>query len=422
VVGVVACKVWFWKRNKKTRTSGKVGEYLKCVGCGERYSLDTDLMTCPKHDQHYGYLEVEYGEEQLVVAKNVAAGGYWSDYLPALPFSQMRVTFGERATPLFDARRFGALHGLKNLFIKDESRNPTGSFKDRHSFCVINRALEQGVDKVHLASSGNAAYSGAAYARRAGIPCLCAIPESTCQEKKELVALSGGTILEHPGNFEETYRAVCAKSPGGWNSTPGINPFSEEGVRIIGYEIFAEIGVPDVIIVPCGNGSLLSAIHKAFRELRCIGAVDRYPRMIGVQIRGAAPLKVAFESDEDFICVPDPTDSIAEAIVAAESFSSPKVMLALRESGGAIVDVDDEELFDGLFEIMESEGIIPEPSSASVYAAVDRLKSAGLLESKERVVVVNTAGGMKNAAFIAEMARRRAGVHRGPGVKEYRVT
>jgi threonine synthase len=166
--------------------------------------------------------------------------------------------------------------------------------------------------------------------------------------------------------------------------------------------------VPDVVVVPCGNGSLLAAIYKAFWELKQLGLVERFPRLIGVQIRGASPLKQAYELGQPFVVVESPADSIAEAIVASESYSSPKVMKALQATGGTILEVDDDELYSGLYEVMETEGLIPEPSSGAAFAAISLLKDKNLLEnSLETVVIVNTAGGVKNAALLAKGSRAK---------------
>ena len=187
-----------------------------------------------------------------------------------------------------------------------------------------------------------------------------------------------------------------------WNCTPGINPIKEEGIKIIGFEIYEEIGVPDVIIVPCGNGTLLWGLYKAFKELVLLGLSNKLPKLVGVQIKNAAPLMIAWQKQQDFAILYDIPDSVAEGIIAEESYSSPKVMVALKDTYGTIIEVTEAEIKTSLKEVVEIESLIPEPTSAVVFAAVKKLN----LSKKAKIVLVQTAGGMKNLEEITEINQK----------------
>jgi threonine synthase len=369
--------------------------YLKCIKCQQVYPFDKAVLTCTNHSQYYGYLCVMYD-----FGKVRFEGNGWGKYLDLLPVESLAVNFSEQKTPLIMLNNFVDKNANYSVYVKDESKNPTGSFKDKESICVINKALECGIDKIFVVSSGNAALSTAAYAQKAGVDCDCIVPKKLSAGKRVLISLYGGKIVEKEGNYEEIYHwAIDEKYPG-WNCTPGLNPIKEEGIKIIGFEIWEDLGVPDVIIVPCGNGTLLFGIYKAFKELQFLGLVNKMPKLIGVQIKDAAPLKVAKDQKKDFVVLPDIPDSIAEGIVAQESYSSPKVMFALEETGGEIIEVGEQEVLDAFNKVVKTESMIPEPTSAVVYAALNKL----LFEPNSNVVLVQTAGGQKNLKEILEVS------------------
>lgn len=369
--------------------------YYKCVKCGTVYPFNKEILTCTKHGPYYGYLTLMYDYGNVDISKNNFG---WGKYLDLLPCDSFKINFNEQKTPLLKIENFGKKYGFDSLFVKDESKNPTGSFKDKESICLVNKAVEWGVDKIFVVSSGNAAVSTAAYAQKAKIQCECLIPSTTSVGKRILIGFYGGKLVEKKGNYEEIYKWAIDSNYDGWNATPGVNPVKEEGIKIIGFEIWEEIGVPDVIVVPCGNGTLLYGIYKAFMELQFLGLITKLPKLIGVQIKGAAPLKAAFESSKEFVGLSNIPDSIAEGIVARESYSSPKVMMALKDTSGEVVEVDDVETVVAMKEIMNEESLIPEPTSAVVYAAIKKMQ----IDIDLKIVLIQTAGGMKNLKEIME--------------------
>lgn len=369
-------------------------KYYKCIKCQKKYPFTKDILNCDQHSPYYGYLTLIYDYKNIKIANNNSS--IWSKYKELLPTDNLKINFNEQKTPLIKLENFGKKYGFNNLYVKDESKNPTGSFKDKESICAVNKALEWGIKEIFVVSSGNAAVSTAAYAQKAGIKCTCVIPNALSVGKRVLIGLYGAKTEEIAGNYEYAYRKMIDDPNSAWNCTPGINPIKEEGIKIIGFEIFEDIGVPDVIVVPCGNGTLFFGIYKAFKELQFLGIINKLPKIIGVQIKNASPLKTAIEAKKDYVSLANIPDSIAEGIIAEESYSSPKVILALNDTEGEIVEVDDKEIISSLSEIIKTESLIPEPTSAVVYAALKKLNCI----KENKIVLVQTAGGIKNLKEI----------------------
>lgn len=298
-----------------------------------------------------------------------------------------RITLGEGKTPLLPAgENLKTWSGFKNLWVKHEEMNPTGCFKDRESAVVISKALELGYKKVTVASSGNAALSTAAYAQTAGLKCAVFIPKKTSSAKKQLIKLFGAILHEIPGGYEDVYRYL-ADHPvkNAWNVTSGQNPWRTEGNKNIAKEIVGQMGhCPDLVVVPAGNGGCLAGIGAGFREL------GLNPKMIAVQVAKAAPLKIALEQHKKWVSLGNVADSVAEGIVAAESYCSPKAVELLIKSNGEVIEVTDREILAAL-SIMVKSSLVSEPTSAAAFAALKKLK----VKKNQKVVVINTGSGMK---------------------------
>lgn len=371
-------------------------EYI-CIKCRKTYPFDPFLLNCPEHSPYYGYLTVLYDYQHAMI--HTSSTDPVIRFKDILPMQHIHASLGAQRTPLIKIDKFAKKYSFSSLFVKDESKNPTASFKDRENLAAINVAIDYQIDRVFTVSSGNAAVSTAAFAQKVGIQCDCIVTNNLSVGKRFLISLYGGTLVEKSATYEELYRWTIDTNYKGWNCTPGLNPIKEEGVKLIGYEIWEDMGVPDIIVVPCGNGTLLYGIYKAFKELQLLNYVNTLPQLIGVQIQDAAPLKMAHETGNAYVILNKAQESIAEGIVALESYSAPKVMMALKETGGFILEVTDAEIKTSMHEIISLESLLPEPTAGVVYAAVKKLTHA----SNKKIALVQTAGGMKNLKEIMQL-------------------
>lgn len=343
-------------------------------------------------DRYYEFEDISYSYDG--VGEFPVPGKKGMDrFLPLLPVKKIHSKIeGLGDTPLDKANNFGQAVGLTNLWIKREDLNPTGCFKDRESAVIISAAIERGHNSVYVISSGNAALSTTKFAKEARIECVCIVPEKTSQEKKDLILKFGAKLEQVPGFYEDVYRSIIDRDLPGWNVTSGQNPYRIEGGKTMAYEMFEQLDeVPDVIVIPSGNGGCLAATWKGFVELKKLGKTNKLPKMVCVQIAGAAPIKIALEEDLPYVVLGEIEDSIAEGIVAKESYNSPQAVKALKESGGYVIEVNDAEVIHALKTIIKTEGIIPEPTAAATFAALYKLE-----EPRDTLVVaVNTGDGKK---------------------------
>ncbi|AFZ73509.1 pyridoxal-phosphate dependent enzyme [Natronobacterium gregoryi] len=291
------------------------------------------------------------------------------------------MTLGEGRTPLIPSTHD------ENLYYKHEGLNPSGSFKDRGTALTVSKALEEGIEKLHVCSSGNAALSLAVYTRRAGLECVCHVPEQTSESKKQLMEALGATLVEYDGVYEDIFHELREKDLDGWNVTPGVSNTSLEAYERIAAEILAQV-VPEQVIVPCGNGTNLAGIWRGFEKH------GESPAMVGVQMKGAAPIKKALEEEKSHAVVEDPGESLAEGIIASESFNCAEATDAITASDGRLEVITETELEAGLRELVR-EGILPEPTSAAVKPVADRYDGV--------TVAVVTGSGLKNYTELREL-------------------
>lgn len=357
-------------------------------------------------DAHlYEFEDISYDLEGVTQFPLVEKPGL-ERYLPLLPIESLHVSLHGRegGTPLFQMNHIGHHYGLPNLWVKDEGKNPNGNFKDRESAVLVSWALESGIDQLNICSSGNAALSTSSYARVAGIPINCFIPTKTSPEKKHQIALVANQLVEVEGFYEDVYRHLAGLDIPGYNATTGMSEIRLEGDTTIAYEIWEEKGVPDVIVVPSGNGGCLAGIWKGFKNLQALGKIQTMPQMVAVQIEGAAPIKTALEQGMPFVKLGDIDDSVAEGIIAQESYCSPKAVQALIESRGYVATVSDAEIKQALQLTVFKEAFWPEPTSAAAFAAIPKL----VAEKSANIVVINTGTGLR---YIPEIEKIINGKH-----------
>src|SRR5215207_7840874 len=358
-----------------------------CRNCGKpllvRYDLERAKMTLTK--------------ESLVARRP----DLWR-YREVLPVEHDAniISLGEGWTPLLRARRLGKRVKVHELYIKDESQNPTQSFKARGMAAAVSMAKELGVKKLAVPSAGNAAGALAAYAARAGLQSFIFMPRDTpranvveCEQTGAHVTLMDGLITDCGAEVARRKEAE------GWFDVSTLKePYRVEGKKTLGYELAEQMNwqLPDVIIYPTGGGTGLIGMWKAFDEMERMGWISsKRPRMVTVQAAGCAPIVNAFEEGKRF------ADEFPNAATTASGLRVPKaigdflILDALRASGGTAVSVTDEELIAATREIGAAEGIFCAPEGAACLPALKKLIEAGEIDKNERVVLFNTGSGVK---------------------------
>jgi threonine synthase len=345
-------------------------------------------------------------EELKAVLMNAHA--FW-DYAPFFPvLAESKVTMGEGNTALIAAQRLQEKLGVRRLFLKNETANPTGSFKDRCMSLSFTKALELGAPAVALGSAGNAGASAAAYAARAQVPCFVLIPESTPLERVALIAMLGAQIILVRGSTTDCIELVeeACKVYGWHNVTTAsaYNPFQAEATTTIAFELARALdwSVPDWILVPIGGGGILSGIYKGYRVLHTLGLVDRVPRMVGVQAAGCAPVVQAFQEGR----APDEIErwgsptGVAVAIADPYPMDGCTALQAIYQSRGYSESVSDGEILKAQSLLANCEGVCAEPASATTVAALAKLLQKGVIKPTEEAVCIITGTGMKELQLI----------------------
>ncbi len=386
---------------------------LDCGYCGHRHDSAYLGIRCERCD---GPLVVSIdlgrlrGASPHAALKDGRLGGMWS-YLPLLPIADRDavVTLGEGNTPLTPARRLAQSLGIDTLYLKDETRNPTGSFKDRMLAVGVSRARELGRQTIAVQSSGNVAAAAAAYAAKAGLQAKIFVPRTAPEEKLVQILMYGADLfrIDHssPTDIFELLRWACDEF--GWYlaSTAAIfNPFTLEGAKTIAYEIAEQTAfdLPDWIIVPVGGGGNIGSLWRGFGELKSLGAVGQLPRMVGVQAAGCAPIVEAMRlgrtAQEALAWRWPAIQTVAGAIADDVVFDAHIALPALRESGGTAIAVPDDETRAMERLLACTEGIFVEPASATTLAALKRLLDQGHIRRADRVCCVLTGLGFKDMA------------------------
>ncbi|SNQ59767.1 Threonine synthase [Candidatus Methanoperedens nitroreducens] len=312
---------------------------------------------------------------------------YWA-FMPVKDLSRI-ITMGEGGTPLLENKRLGE-NG--RLLIKYEAANPTGSFKDRGSSLEITKALEFRKHRVALASTGNMGASVAAYAAYAGLECRVFIPDIAGKEKITQIKAYGSETVAVEGDYSVAIRQVEEYVISNSDSfLTGDYPWRSEGTKTVGFEIADQLywHVPDYVVVPVGNGTLIWSIYEAFRELALVGITDRMPRIIGVQVEACAPVVHAWENKlDEIIPVRDPK-TVATAIACGDPIDGLAALRAIRDSDGFALRVSDGEALAARDKLARN-GIFVEPSGAVAYAGVMKKGLSGT------VVVLATGHGLKD--------------------------
>jgi threonine synthase len=374
--------------------------HFRCFRCSRQYKpAEIEKLPIPRCKNCGSALDAEYDYNSIkkVILRDdfmrdkPSHWKYWA-FMPVKDLSKM-ITLGEGGTPLLENSR---LWNKGRLLVKYEASNPTGSFKDRGSSLEITKALEFGKHKVALASTGNMGASVAAYAAYAGLECTVFVPDIVGKEKLTQIKAYGAKTIMVDGDYSVAIKNAEDYVVSNIDSfLTGDYPWRSEGTKTVGFEIADQLywHVPEYVVVPVGNGTLIWSIFEAFRELALVGITDRVPRILGVQVENCDPVVHAWENElGEIIPVKDPK-TVATAIACGDPIDGLAALRAIRESNGKAVRVSDKE---ALFarDILAANGIFVEPSGAVAYAGVIKKKLSGT------VVAVATGHGLKDMIGI----------------------
>ncbi|HEX6989958.1 MAG TPA: pyridoxal-phosphate dependent enzyme, partial [Bacillota bacterium] len=326
----------------------------------------------------------------------------WLSRLPVKPPITYPLPVG--GTPLIAPPGLRGDLGL-DLWLKDETRGPTASNKDRATALVLQQALAQGMETVSCASTGNVAVSLSVGAAAAGLRAVIFVPPAIDGHKLALMRLAGATVVKvregYAAAFELSRRAAEAF---GWcDRNTGINPLTVEAKKTVAFEVWEQLGctMPDVVVAPVGDGVTLAALGRGFGELVAgSGPGSRVPRLIGVQAAGADPVRRAWAAGADQI-EPVDADTIADGIAVGAPIFGAQALAAVRRSGGGFVAVSDDDLLAAMRRLASRAGLLAEPAGAAALAGVAPALAEGLIEPGERVVALVTGSALKSPSFVA---------------------
>jgi len=324
----------------------------------------------------------------------------YRELMPLLPGDEP-VTLGEGMTPLLHAKRLGKTLGLTHLFIKDESPNPTNSFKARGQSAAITRARALGAHTIALPTAGNAGNAAAAYAAAAGLACEVFIPKDAKKPFVDECRLYGANVTLVDGLITDAGRMAAERgSSRGWYDVSTLKePYRVEGKKTMGYELAEQLGwrLPDWIVYPTGGGTGLVGMWKAFDELEMIGWITSgtRPKMVSVQAEGCAPIVRAFEQGTTKAAPWENAHTVADGLRVPRAIGDFLILQAIRDSLGTALAVSDREMVEDMVAIGSQEGVSAAPEGGAALSAIRHLVADGRIKSHETVVLFNTGGALK---------------------------
>ncbi|MCS7120106.1 MAG: threonine synthase [Nitrososphaerota archaeon] len=376
---------------------------LECTNCGNLSESDRPIYLCPKCGGLLQYKVIDPANIDMLRFCGEFTFWRYRSFLPSVVFT---ATMQEGGTPLYKAKRLSTKIGLHNLYFKDETRNPTCSFRDRCAALIISNVIDLGLASIVCATNGNMGASLSAYSARYGISCHLIVPKIVDIGKMAQMIVYDADIEECGETVDDAIlKAEKMAVENSWyQATPELNPLVIEAQKTIAFEIFEQVGVPDWIVISMGSGGTLYSIWKGFLELLEIGLIDNLPRILGVQSDGCSPIVDAYYRIDRERRKPR---THAIAIFVRKPIFKDLAIKAIRESQGSAITVKDEEIFSAEQEIARLEGLFAEPASSGTVAAIKKIVHASLIERDEKVVCVIGGSGLKATDVLQALSRRR---------------
>lgn len=378
-------------------------KFFKCVLCGNEFEENEVKYTCP-YCGNEGILEIYLDYKNIKFNKNNLNGREYNilRYHELLPVNNLNgfppLNIGY--TPIYKPERLSKYLNLENLFIKDDGRNPTASFKDRASALVIKKAFDNGFNTITTASTGNAASSLSGLSASMGFKTYIFVPEKAPKAKIAQLLNFGSIVFAIRGTYDEAFD-LCIKSSetyGWYNRNTAYNPFTIEGKKTVSFEIWEQLNfsVPDKIFVSVGDGVIYSGIYKGFIDLYSMNLIDRIPQVIGVQAEGSSPVVKAFLEGKDKVIPIKNANTIADSISVGYPRNGVMALKYAKHYNGSFISVSDKEILEAIPLLGKLTGIFGEPAGVASLSGLIKLIKEGKIKEKERIVVLITGNGLKD--------------------------
>jgi threonine synthase len=376
----------------------------RCTVCGKFFKTQEAMMTCPDCGEK-GILDVEYDYEEL---KKVLTLDYFNKnknysmwrYYPIMGIEEDHIDEMLRIgwTPLVKSHNLVKELGLKELYIKDDGLNPSGSSKDRASGVAVLKAIEAGAKVISCSSTGNAASSCACHAAHMGIPAVIFVPKRAPIGKLTQISLYGATLVIVDGDYKAAFRlSKEAINKYGWyNRNAAINPFMVEGKKTVSFEIAEQLDFKptDWVVVSVGDGCTVGGVYKGFYELQKLGLIEKVPKILGVQSTGCEPFVTAARENRPLEECEENT--LADSIAVGIPRNPLKALRAVENSKGAWISVPDSEIIDSMSQLGRCEGIFGEPAAVTTLAGLKKALKTGVISKDESVTIIITGNGLKD--------------------------
>ncbi len=382
--------------------------HLECSACGRAFDPHEIQTICPDCEQpllaRYDLSTLAHSLAPERLRERPETMWRYRELLPVFDERNV-ISLGEAMTPLLAVSRLGRKLGLSDLWIKDETRLPTGTFKARGLAMAVSKCVELGIKRVAIPSAGNAAEALSAYAARAGLECFVFMPQDAPVANQRICQAAGAKVFLVEGLISDAGRIVQqGREKYGWFDLSTFKePYRVEGKKTMGLELAEQLGwaLPDVIVYPTGGGTGLVGMWKAFDELQALGWIDeRRPRMVSVQSAGCAPIVKAFHEGRDHAEPWENAQTIAGGLRVPKPFADRLILKVLRESGGTAVAVPDDEIHETMALLSRTEGLFASPEGAATVAAARRLAREGFIKPDERVVLFNCGTLLKHVDLL----------------------
>ncbi|MCX8150566.1 MAG: threonine synthase [Candidatus Bathyarchaeota archaeon] len=377
---------------------------LQCIRCGSQFSRYPLKSNCEKCG---GILEYSTDLSQTIKIGLSGALNFWR-YKQLLPPVKHMISLGEGGTPLLKAERLASAIGLKELYLKDETRNPTHSYRDRAAALLTSDAVDSGYKALICATNGNMGASLAAYSAKVGLICHVIVPKVVDVGKLAQMLAYDALIREYGDIVDESIRKAnsLAKESGWYQATAELNPLVVEAQKTIAYEIYEQQGVPEWVLVPMGSGGTIYSLWKGFKELKKLGLTKTLPKFVGVQPEGCAPIVGEINENKMILGEYSPSTR-ALAVLVGEPLQAELAAKAINESQGFALTVSDSEILTAELQIAKFEGVFAEPASSATVAALRKLVNQNKIIRYNTVTCLITGSGLKATDVLQALTKKQ---------------